>query len=226
MCSAGTDWDRESVGLGCLSVRKSWGRATKRAGRFNSQGNDVVDWEQIVTSYGPAVWSIAYRMLGRYQDASDCYQETFMQALKVARREPVRDWGSLLRRLATTCSLNALRKRYRGKTVGELAVETAATDAGPGPLQRAADAEFLARARGVLASLPAKEAKVFWLRFVEEQRYEEVATEMGVSVNAVGVLIHRVRKRLREHLKGFAPTGGMNEVSHARTRKDRGRPAG
>jgi DNA-directed RNA polymerase specialized sigma24 family protein len=57
-----------------------------------------MDWEQVVSTHGPMVWGTAYRMLGHYQDASDCYQETFVQALRVANREPVRDWGSLLRR--------------------------------------------------------------------------------------------------------------------------------
>ena len=162
-----------------------------------------MDWEQVVSTHGPMVWGTAYRMLGRYQDASDCYQETFMQALRVANREPVRDWGSLLRRLATVCALAALRRRYRRGGVQELSEDMEVADGGPGPVQSAADGEFLARVRGVLANLPAKEARVFWLRLLEECSYEEVAQAMGISVNAVGVLIHRLRKRLRERLGAF-----------------------
>jgi RNA polymerase sigma factor (sigma-70 family) len=163
----------------------------------------VMDWQQVVAAHGPMVWATAYRMLGHYQDASDCYQETFMQALRVANREPVRDWASLLRRLATVSALGALRQRYRRRRVGELGEEMDVADAGPGPVQSAAEGEFLARVRGVLANLRPKEAQAFWLRLVEELSYEEVAAAMGISSNEVGVLIHRVRKRLRQRLADF-----------------------
>ena len=62
---------------------------------------------------GAAVWRTAYRLLGNRADADECFQEAFLAALEVSRREPVRDWGALLRRLAAARALDRLRRRYR-----------------------------------------------------------------------------------------------------------------
>ena len=58
------------------------------------------DWAEIIERDGGAVWRTAYRLLGNRADADECFQEVFLAALEVSRREPVRDWGALLRRLA------------------------------------------------------------------------------------------------------------------------------
>ena len=43
----------------------------------------------------------------------DCYQETFLAAVEVWGREPVRSSRALLQRLATTRAMDRLRVRYR-----------------------------------------------------------------------------------------------------------------
>ncbi len=62
----------------------------------------VIDWQMIVKKHGPAVWQTAYRLLGNNTDAADCFQETFVSALEVSRRQRVRNFSALLVRLATT----------------------------------------------------------------------------------------------------------------------------
>ena len=69
------------------------------------------NWDWIVQEYGPTVWRTAYRLLGRVDDAQDCFQDTFLSALKVSRRERVRNWAGLLCHLATARALDRLRKR-------------------------------------------------------------------------------------------------------------------
>ena len=73
----------------------------------------MTDWESIVEEYRPLVWQTAYRVLGNETDAADCFQEAFISALEVARREQVRNWAALLRRLATMRALDRLRQRRR-----------------------------------------------------------------------------------------------------------------
>ena len=71
------------------------------------------DWPEIIERDGASVWRTAYRLLGNRADADECFQEAFLAALEVSRREPVRDWGALLRRLAAARALDRLRRRYR-----------------------------------------------------------------------------------------------------------------
>ena len=71
------------------------------------------DWQTIVTEYGPLVWRTAYRLLANHADAADCFQETFLAALELSRRQPVRNMSGLLVRLATTRAIDRLRQRGR-----------------------------------------------------------------------------------------------------------------
>ena len=115
----------------------------------------MVDWDEIVTRHGRVVWETAWRMLGNHADALDCYQESFLDALEVVRRETVRDWPALLRRLATTRALDLLRVRYRqaGRS-RPLVDESSVVSPCPGPRQLAEADDLLERLRGELAELP------------------------------------------------------------------------
>ncbi len=76
----------------------------------------MIDWETIVEQHGPDVWRTTYRLLSDRDQASDCYQETFLQAVKYARRHTVENWASMLKRIATARALDCLLRRYRRGT--------------------------------------------------------------------------------------------------------------
>ena len=158
----------------------------------------MTDWREILSQHGQVAWQTAYRLLGNHADAADCLQKTFLDAWEISRRQPVRDWGALLRRLATARALDLLRGRYRRTSRSEPLADPAAvpsTDAGP--QQQAEASELAQRLRTALVRLPRREAEVFCLRFLEEMTYPQIADRLGLETNAVGVLLHRARKRLR-----------------------------
>lgn len=53
---------------------------------------------------------------------------------------------------------------------------------------------------GLVAHLPEKQREIFHLREVEEMSYEEISTQMEISLDQVKVNLHRARKTLREKL--------------------------
>ncbi len=61
----------------------------------------MTDWEAVVRDNVAAVQSTVCRLVGNHADAWDCVQETFLEAVKIERREAVCDWPALLRRVAT-----------------------------------------------------------------------------------------------------------------------------
>src|SRR5579871_4659658 len=73
----------------------------------------MVDWDLLVSREGPAVWRTLYRLLGDRADAEDCFQETFLAALSVWKRQEVQHPRAMLNRLATARALDRLRQRYR-----------------------------------------------------------------------------------------------------------------
>ncbi len=161
---------------------------------------EAADWPAIVRDHGPLVWKTAYRLLNQEADAADCFQETFISAMEVERREAVENWPGLLARLATARALDQLRRRCRERnhtTPGEFD-SVASADASP--VAHAEASELSERLRAALSELPARHSEVFCLRHISGLSYEEIAAQMRLSVDAVGVLLHRARGRLKELL--------------------------
>jgi RNA polymerase sigma-70 factor, ECF subfamily len=165
----------------------------------------MIDWETIVEQYGPLVWATVFRLVDNHADASDCFQETFLEAVKVARRESVRDWPSLLRPLSTARGLGLLRGRCRSR--GRMEAQ-ADLDGFPGqgssPESKAEGSELAERLRTALAELPAQQAEVFCLCCVDQMSYREIGQRMQLTTNAVGVQLHRARRKLKELLEPVA----------------------
>jgi RNA polymerase sigma-70 factor, ECF subfamily len=104
------------------------------------------DWQEILSREGPAVWRTAYRILGNQADADECFQEAFLAALEVSRREHVAHWRALLQRLATARAVDRLRERVRRRS-----------------REQAADMSAVAIAR-----IPRKQAQVFSLHCLDD----------------------------------------------------------
>jgi RNA polymerase sigma-70 factor (ECF subfamily) len=63
--------------------------------------------------------------------------------------------------------------------------------------------ELFDRLRGALATMPADQAAVCCLRYFELLSYGEISEQLGVTVNHVGVLLHRAKSALQTELSEF-----------------------
>jgi RNA polymerase sigma-70 factor (ECF subfamily) len=168
----------------------------------------MTDWQEVVEQHGPLVWRTGYRLLGNHADASDCFQKVFLDALQIARREPVRRWSALLRRLATARALDLMRDRYRRRNRSEpLTAVAQAISQEPLPEQQAEATELTEQLRAALAELPEQQAQVFCHRWLDGLSYEQIAEQLDLDANSVGVLLHRARRRLQQLLVRFIGEG-------------------
>jgi RNA polymerase sigma-70 factor (ECF subfamily) len=163
----------------------------------------MTDWPTIVADHGPLVWNTAHRLLGNDADAADCFQKTFLDAVELAAREPVRHWPAALSRLATARALDLLRSRYRHRRAGPLADDPAGPAADP--IEDAAVAELRDRLRAALGGLDPRQAEAFCLVCLDGLTNQQAAEQMGITDGHAGVLLHRARAALREHLAAFDP---------------------
>ncbi len=163
--------------------------------------------------HGPPVWQTAYRLLGNYEDTCDCFQEAFISALKISNRQQVKNFKGLLLRLATARAIDQLRRRLRQK------VNNSNNDYVPDtlkinddPAKYAQQQELAAWLQKSLVLLPDLEGQVFCLRFLNDMSYRQIAKELDIKKNAVGVLLHRAREKLK---KSFAvsPDKQKSEVT-------------
>jgi RNA polymerase sigma-70 factor (ECF subfamily) len=158
------------------------------------------DWQAIVREHGPAVWQTAYRLLANHSDAADCFQETFLAAFEIAAREPVRNVPGLLVRLATTRAIDRLRQRTRREQRRTDSNDREQISSQADPLDQAQTNELASHLREQIGRLPPQEARMFCLRYLNEMSYRQIAREMNVAINVVGVSLYRAKARLRAAL--------------------------
>jgi RNA polymerase sigma-70 factor (ECF subfamily) len=170
----------------------------------------MTDWSQIVHEHGPMVWRTIDRLLAHEADTADCFQRTFIAALELSHREPIRHWPAALKRVATHRALEQLRKRIResGKCVAiadPAAIVSKLDGEHSEPEQAAHSSELAAQLRIALAEIDPQESQAFCLACLDQWSYHEIAAEMAISSNYVGVLLNRARASLRQRLKQFDP---------------------
>jgi RNA polymerase sigma-70 factor, ECF subfamily len=168
----------------------------------------MTNWDAIVSSNGSMVWRTLWRLLDDRADVEECYQETFVAALKLSRREAIESWPAALCTIATARAIDRLRQRYRqrdrrsrGGGSEELAGRMSeATSTEARPEQRAIASELSERLREALTQLPERQAEIFYLHAVCGWSRSELGERMQMTENAVGVTVHRARQRLQELL--------------------------
>jgi len=178
----------------------------------------MLDWPQIVRQHGPTVWKAARRLLSNAADAEDCFQNTFMAAWELSRRQAVRNWPGLLKQLATRRALELLRRRVRDSSRITTMDLNAQVDRKVDQPDAVAEANELAeRLRLALAGLEVQQAEVFCLARIENMSYEEISERLGLSVNHVGVLLNRARTALRQHVHDEDPAAAEETTGEAKS---------
>lgn len=162
----------------------------------------------VLRDQGNLVWGLIVRILGDDgDDAADCYQQSFFElASRQARVNDIRHAGSLWKRIAAARAIDAIRRRIRDREGARLAGDMqVVTDPEKGPAAQAQESELLDDFRVALATLPEVQASAFLLTQVDDLSNQDAAQVLGVSVNHLGVLLHRARVALRTRLESHNP---------------------
>jgi RNA polymerase sigma factor (sigma-70 family) len=149
-------------------------------------------FQTLLDSYGSDVHRLLTASVGAH-DADDCYQETWIAALRAYPRlehgENLRGW---LLTIASRKAIDFARARGRAPLpVGE-AIEDAASSAAPATDFRD-DEELWAAVR----RLPPKQRTAVALRYALDADYALIAQTMSVSQEAARRSVHEGLKRLR-----------------------------
>jgi RNA polymerase sigma factor (sigma-70 family) len=127
-------------------------------------------------------------------DADDCYQETWLAALRAYPR--LRDASNLRSWIFTIAHRKVIdHARSRGRRAVPVAeVGEVADLAGEATLSETVDGDIWAR----VALLPDKQRTALALRFIADSAYAEIATVMATSEEAARRSVHEGLKRLRK----------------------------
>ena len=107
--------------------------------------------------------------------------------------QPVRNVSGLLVRLATTRAIDRLRQRGRQERRWPDAATVSRRPAQADPHDEAQAQELVGQLREAIGQLPDQEARVFCLRYLNDMSYRQIARELSIGINAVGVSLYRAR---------------------------------
>ena len=155
-----------------------------------------MDWQSIITEHGPMVWQTAYRLLGNEADTSDCFQDVFLTAVQVSRREKIRNLPALLNHLATNKAIDLLRIRMRTAELVPLDCDNC-PDKSANSADLFENRELADHLRQAIASLPELEAQAFCMQTFNDLSYRQIAAQLQVKTGYVGALISRAKEKLQ-----------------------------
>jgi RNA polymerase sigma factor (sigma-70 family) len=146
-------------------------------------------FQALLDTHGRDVHRFLVASVGRI-DADDCYQETWLAALRAYPR--LRDASNLRSWIFTVAHrkvIDHVRARRRvAVAVGDVPEPADAHDSASPP-----DDDLWALVR----ELPPKQRTAVALRYVTDAGYEEIAAVMGTSEDAARRNVHEALKRLR-----------------------------
>jgi len=174
-----------------------------------SQKGDIDAFEELVNRYERKIYTVAYRIIGNPDDASDLTQEAFLKAFQGIRNfrgeASFQTWVS---RIVTNVCRDELRKRYRKPvdwleekiTLEEGEVTRQVPSNEPGPEEIYEKKELQERLQELIATLSPEFRLALVLRDIQGFSYEEIAEQLDCSLGTVKSRINRARNYLKEKL--------------------------
>lgn len=196
---------------------RSWGDERALIDRCLS-GDDAA-FDDLIQRYQDMVFNLAYRLLGRYEEAVDVSQEVFLQVYrnlgKFRRDASLRTW---IYRIVINRAKN--RQRWWKRRIGEMTavnledieaspklrgLSSATRSNGHGGELTAPDKVLERKEIGQLlldaiGKLPFSHRTILMLKEVEGLSYDEISTTLDLPLGTVKSRLARARQSLRDEL--------------------------
>ena len=179
-------------------------------------GGDQLAWEAIVRQYRRKVFNVAYKFVGKHDEAEDLTQDIFLKIFKSLetfdRRANFQTWVISVSRNLCIDHYRSVRKER--ETIDRDVDTAELSAAAPGQSQIAAleQRDRVELLREALASLPKTLRTAVLMRDLQELSYHEIARELRLPEGTVKSRINRGRSELARQIKKlrgehFSPSG-------------------
>jgi RNA polymerase sigma-70 factor (ECF subfamily) len=188
-------------------------------------GNQAA-WETIVRQHWRKVFNVAYKFVGKHDEAEDLTQDIFLKIFKALdsfdRRANFQTWIISIARNLCIDHYRSVRKERetiaREVDAGELS--PASTDASP--LRQLEQSDLREMLRRALDQLPLTLKTAVVMRDLHELSYQEIAERLGLPEGTVKSRINRGRIELARQIRRMAATARLSPREAARRNKMRG----
>jgi RNA polymerase sigma-70 factor (ECF subfamily) len=171
-----------------------------------SQGGDMDSFNQLVMRWERPIYALAYRTIGREEDARDVCQETFLRAFRALKGfKGQAKFSSWLYRIALNLCRDWIRRERRtpvaqapeGVDLIELAGETSPSDSVEELVARREISRAVARA---MADLPEEQRTAIILKEYHGLTFQEIADMLECPLSTVKTRLYQGLSVLRRQL--------------------------
>jgi RNA polymerase sigma-70 factor (ECF subfamily) len=185
---------------------------------------DQLAWEQIVRQYWRKVFNVAYKFVGKHDEAEDLAQDIFLKIFKSLdtfdRRANFQTWLISISRNLCIDHYRSVRKERetidREVDTGELAPPAAE----PGPVAALEQRDRVMLLKQALSALPDTLRTAVLMRDIQELSYQEIADRLRLPEGTVKSRINRGRTELARQIRKlrgaeYSPTGAATKRTGA-----------
>src|ERR1700704_5720842 len=185
---------------------------------------DQLAWDAIVQQYRRKVFNVAYKFVGRHEEAEDLTQDIFIKIFKSLgtfdRRANFQTW-------LISVSRNLCIDHYRSVRQERQAIdhqidpnELSPVSPEPGPIAAIEQQDRVVLLREALAALPESLRKAVLMRDIQELTYQEIADQLHLPEGTVKSRINRGRTELARQIRrmrgdDYRPSGTKAENTGA-----------
>lgn len=144
----------------------------------------------------------AARVLGNLADAEDIAQDIAEKLLK-SPPTGVRSWPGFLRTIAVNSAVDQLRRRKDWEGLECLEHEADAVPVADDPEAAMHNEQRADMLRRAIANLPVRDGQIFALYYLGDLSHADIASQLNMTTNAVGVALHRLRARLAADIHAY-----------------------
>ena len=159
--------------------------------------------EETQRKYGRYCYHIAYNILFSNEDSEECVNDTYLRAWNAMPPHRPERLSAFLGKIVRNLALDRYDKKMATKRSAgvELALDeleecVADTD----EVWNEDEQRLRTAINGFLAALPRRDRMIFIRRYWYVSPISQIATEFGAEEGNIKVILHRVRKKFREHL--------------------------
>ena len=159
-------------------------------------------FDEIVRRTYVDTYTLAVRLTATEEDARDVVQDAYLRAWKGIRRfRGDAQFTTWMYRITanTATTLTSKRRRQRTVPIDEVA-DPVETEIAMHPELATESSELMAELAAALDELPPRLKTLVVLKDVYGLTHDEIAKELGISVTAAKVRLHRGRKKMRDLL--------------------------
>lgn len=167
---------------------------------------DEAAFSELVRLTHTEMYGLAYRLVGNEDDARDVLQEAYLRAYRsLPKFRGDAAFTTWLYRITANAAYTFMRRRGRHRAESLEGIEEPESTV-PRPEEVSQNISLRGQLTRRLLELPPEQRAVVVMKDVYDLPHDVIAKELGISVTAAKVRLHRARKRLRAALEAEGVT--------------------